>query len=136
MAIRAVLLAVCVGNAAAFAPSSFLAVKPASTAGCVVKNSMRLRNARSPALQMVLYGPSFPSFCRPYSSLLPPPDNKLPAAGLFDALKELAMPTEVANMPNMAPDVAASAGPLTWTCGVSEIEDPRCLTVSCCGEKG
>lgn len=58
---------------------------------------MRLRNARSPALQM----------------------------GLFDALKELAMPTEVANMPNMAPDVAASAGPLTWTCGVSEIEDPR-----------
>mmetsp|Transcript_63135 Transcript_63135/g.131275 ORF Transcript_63135/g.131275 Transcript_63135/m.131275 type:complete len:342 (+) Transcript_63135:12-1037(+) len=45
--------------------------------------------------------------------------------GFFDALKDLAMPTEVADMPNVAPTVAAAEGALTWTAGVSEIEDPR-----------
>eukprot|EP00285_Hemiselmis_virescens_P008817 CAMPEP_0173391796 /NCGR_PEP_ID=MMETSP1356-20130122/18593_1 /TAXON_ID=77927 ORGANISM="Hemiselmis virescens, Strain PCC157" /NCGR_SAMPLE_ID=MMETSP1356 /ASSEMBLY_ACC=CAM_ASM_000847 /LENGTH=373 /DNA_ID=CAMNT_0014349485 /DNA_START=75 /DNA_END=1196 /DNA_ORIENTATION=+ len=44
--------------------------------------------------------------------------------GLFDALKELAMPTEVAPSANSAPEVAA-AGTLAFAAGVSEIADPR-----------
>ena len=37
------------------------------------------------------------------------------------------MPTQVANMPNIAPPVSAAEGALTWTYGVSEIKDPRCM---------
>mmetsp|Transcript_40586 Transcript_40586/g.101519 ORF Transcript_40586/g.101519 Transcript_40586/m.101519 type:complete len:361 (-) Transcript_40586:197-1279(-) len=45
--------------------------------------------------------------------------------GLFDALKELAMPTEIADTADRAPEVAAATGPLSFVAGVSEVADPR-----------
>uniref|UniRef100_A0A6T8H4W7 Protein phosphatase n=1 Tax=Hemiselmis andersenii TaxID=464988 RepID=A0A6T8H4W7_HEMAN len=45
--------------------------------------------------------------------------------GFLDALKELAMPTEIADTADRAPEVAAASGPLAFAAGVSEIADPR-----------
>eukprot|EP00284_Hemiselmis_tepida_P016808 CAMPEP_0174928922 /NCGR_PEP_ID=MMETSP1355-20121228/26826_1 /TAXON_ID=464990 /ORGANISM="Hemiselmis tepida, Strain CCMP443" /LENGTH=364 /DNA_ID=CAMNT_0016175105 /DNA_START=55 /DNA_END=1149 /DNA_ORIENTATION=- len=45
--------------------------------------------------------------------------------GFLDALKELAMPTEIADTADRAPEVPAASGPLTFVAGVSEIADPR-----------
>mmetsp|Transcript_48799 Transcript_48799/g.76171 ORF Transcript_48799/g.76171 Transcript_48799/m.76171 type:complete len:312 (-) Transcript_48799:31-966(-) len=45
--------------------------------------------------------------------------------GLFDAIKNLAMPTEVAGLATDAPEVPEGVGASTWAVGVYEVPDPR-----------
>jgi len=94
----AIMLCNFVAHAVAFAPSSLLAAKALFPTAKLEARAPQLRNRESMfSLRM----------------------------GLFDAIKDLAMPTEVADMPNIAPNVPAADGPLSWTCGMSEVADPR-----------
>jgi len=45
--------------------------------------------------------------------------------GFLDVLKDMAMPTEIADSPDRAPEVPVADGPVTFEAGVSEIADPR-----------
>jgi len=104
MAIRALVvvcaLSIASSNVSAFAPSAQLSFKHSASTNMIPRKPVQLRTSRS-GVQSAL------------------------KMGLFDSLKELAMPTQVADMPNIAPPVDATAGSLTWTHGVSEIKDPR-----------